>query len=80
VLETQPQTVSIPEYWLWTQKISACGGSTFCHLVIGDSRASGSGNMITPGYLNCLMKGEETSRSCELNPCRVVNAFFMKGF
>ena len=23
---------------------------------------------------------EEISRSCELNPCRDVNAFFMKGF
>ena len=30
--------------------------------------------------MNCLIKAEEISRSCELNPCRVVNAFFMRGF
>ena len=42
-----------------------------------------SGSRVVVGYACLLLSSarlEETSRSCELNPCRDVNAFFMKGF
>ena len=61
------------------QKISACGGRTFCHLVIEHSRISGSGNTITSGCLNCLINTEEINRSSETQPLLRRERFLREG-